>query len=214
MATAGMKLDLVAALERVALRPDRRHPDRARRRRHRRARARLVDGRQPEPARRAALRRRLGQRALERSAERRKTSSRWRRATARRCSRSTTSSARSRSATSPTSPCSPATAATPYDAIVAARPATVRLVMVGGVVLYGDGVLAGSGPATPGCETIDICGTSKFLCVATRARPRTSSNQTYAQIKAALERGADRRRRADAGDGFDFAPLTPLVTCP
>ena len=88
-------------------------------------------------------------------------------------------------------------AAQPYDAIVAARPNDVRLVMVGGVVLYGDAALAGRRARAPGCEPIDICGTPKFLCVATTDRD-DKLDQTYAQIKAALEQALARRRRADA----------------
>ena len=56
--------------------------------------------------------------------------------------------------------------ATPYDTILAATPASVRLVMVGGLVLYGDTELAAAAPAAPGCETFEACCRSKFLCVA------------------------------------------------
>ncbi len=70
MGAAGMKLILVAAVERVAVRHDHRHSRGARGEHHGRARARLVDGRQPEPARRAALRRRVGQHDVERLPER------------------------------------------------------------------------------------------------------------------------------------------------
>ncbi len=74
----------------------------------------------------------------------------------------------------------------PYDAIVAARPKDVRLVMVGGVPLFGDDQLKAAGPASPGCENIDICGRGKFLCVA---EPSSAAklNQTFAQIKTALD---------------------------
>jgi 5-methylthioadenosine/S-adenosylhomocysteine deaminase len=58
--------------------------------------------------------------------------------------------------------------ANPYAAIVDATPADVSLVMVGGVALYGDASTAYEqlAPLTPGCEQEDVCGTSKFLCVA------------------------------------------------
>ena len=100
----------------------------------------------------------------------------------------------------------------PYDSILAARPKDVRLVMVNGVVLYGDSELAASGPAQPGCEAIDVCGASKFLCVATTASI-DKLDQTYAQIKAALVQGLADADAATPGDGYDFSPLTPLVTC-
>ena len=100
----------------------------------------------------------------------------------------------------------------PYDAILAARPKDVRLVMVNGVVLYGDTALELAGPAQPGCEAIDICGASKFLCVATTATT-DKLDQTFAQIQAALVQGLADADAATPDDGFSFSPLTPLVTC-
>jgi hypothetical protein len=102
--------------------------------------------------------------------------------------------------------------AAPYDAIVAARPKQVRLVMVGGVVLYGDAVLQAAGPVAPGCEPIDICGAAKFLCVATSATAN-KLDQTYAQIHAALDQALADADAQTAGDGFDFTPVAPLVRC-
>jgi 5-methylthioadenosine/S-adenosylhomocysteine deaminase len=100
----------------------------------------------------------------------------------------------------------------PYDAILAARPKNVRLVMVGGTVLYGDPTLVGAAPAQPGCETIDICGTPKFLCVATTSTAN-KLNQSFAQIKAALDQAMTDADAQTPGDGFQFAPLAPLVSC-
>ncbi|HEX4420871.1 MAG TPA: amidohydrolase family protein [Kofleriaceae bacterium] len=101
----------------------------------------------------------------------------------------------------------------PYDAIVAARPERVRLVVVGGTVLYGDATLAAAAPVAPGCEAIDICGAAKFLCVATTSTAN-KFDQTYAQIKAALTQGMIDADAQTPGDGYTFAPLTPIVTCP
>jgi hypothetical protein len=100
----------------------------------------------------------------------------------------------------------------PYDAILAARPKDVRLVMVGGTVLYGDKILEPAAPALPGCETVDICQTQKFLCVATTS---TSSklDQTFAQIKGSLEQALTDVDALTPGDGWNFAPLTPIVKC-
>ncbi len=73
----------------------------------------------------------------------------------------------------------------PYESIVAARPKDVRLVTVGGVVLFGDDQLIDSGPATPGCETVTVCGRDKFICVA----EDTSSNlldQSLMEIEMVL----------------------------
>ena len=100
----------------------------------------------------------------------------------------------------------------PYDTILAARPAQVRLVMVGGVTLYGDTDLAALAPAQPGCETIDICGTPKFLCVAT-TDTTNKLGQTYAQIQSALGQALTAADAATPADGWNFAPLTPIVKC-
>jgi hypothetical protein len=91
----------------------------------------------------------------------------------------------------------------PYDAIVAARPKDVRLVMVGGVPLFGDDQLQAAGPAAPGCETLDICGRQKFLCVA-ETSTATKLNQTFAQIKTALD---------NAMIDLDNTPELPASSC-
>ena len=56
--------------------------------------------------------------------------------------------------------------ARPYEAILAATPKEVRLVIVGGKVLYGDAFIRSLGQATPDCDAVDVCGASKFACVA------------------------------------------------
>ncbi len=101
----------------------------------------------------------------------------------------------------------------PYDAILAATPKNVALVMVGGTVLYGDAMLASTGPAQPACELLDICGTPKFLCAAT-SDPANKLSQSYADIKAALEQALTDADAQTPADGWSFAPLTPLVKCP
>ena len=97
----------------------------------------------------------------------------------------------------------------PFQAIVDARPADVRLVMVGGQILYGDAVFAAAAPA--GCESLDVCGTPKFLCVA-ESSTHDKLDETYTEIKATLD-VAMSEIDADAGLPYDFAPLTPLVRC-
>ncbi|MGE0328977.1 MAG: amidohydrolase family protein, partial [Polyangiaceae bacterium] len=76
-------------------------------------------------------------------------------------------------------------ASRPFDSVVAARPRDVRLVMVGGRVLFGDDQLEAAGPANPGCETFDACGRSKFLCVA-EASTANLFDQTSTQIEKNL----------------------------
>ncbi len=46
--------------------------------------------------------------------------------------------------------------------------------MVDGRVLYGDDALKAAGPATPGCEPLDVCGVQKFLCLAEDSTGATS----------------------------------------
>ncbi len=101
----------------------------------------------------------------------------------------------------------------PYDAVVTATPKQVRLVMVGGVALYGDQEFKSLGPEKPGCEDLDICGKPKFLCVATTATA-DKLGQTFAEIKDALENAMVAADGATPNDGWSFAPLAPLVKCP
>lgn len=100
----------------------------------------------------------------------------------------------------------------PYAAILAARPKDVSLVLVGGSVLYGDLALSGAAPAVPGCEMLDLCGTQKFLCVAT-SNNASKLSQTYAEISGALAQAMLDVDAQTPSDGYDFAPLTPLVRC-
>ncbi len=102
-------------------------------------------------------------------------------------------------------------AAAPYDAILAATPADVRLVMVGGTVLYGDVALEDAAPAAPGCDTLDICGTPKFLCVAT-TDTTDKLDQTFADIKDTLEQAMSDVDDV-SGVGWTFSPLAPVVQC-
>jgi 5-methylthioadenosine/S-adenosylhomocysteine deaminase len=103
--------------------------------------------------------------------------------------------------------------ATPWDAIVAAEPEHVRLVMVGGVVLYGDDQLQPLGPANPGCEALDICGTDKFVCVATTGGTATNLfGQTLADITTNLTTELASYDALDLS-AWDFSPIVPLVKC-
>ncbi|MBX3128232.1 MAG: amidohydrolase family protein [Polyangiaceae bacterium] len=94
-------------------------------------------------------------------------------------------------------------ASKPYDAIVGARPADVRLVMIGGVVLFGDAQLEAAGPANPGCESLTVCGRNKFACVA---EPSTQNklNQTLSQIETALQ---------SSFVDLDTIPVLPASSC-
>ena len=102
----------------------------------------------------------------------------------------------------------------PYDAILAASPGDVRLVLVDGHALYGDDQLVTLGDPTPGCEALTICDEPKFLCVAIDGGDADNKfGQTFAEIEAALIGGLadyDALQLAPV----DFSPLAPLVTCP
>jgi len=101
----------------------------------------------------------------------------------------------------------------PYDALLAATPAEVRLVTVDGRALYGDGSLAALGPAGPGCEPLDVCGASKFVCVA--APGGTAANklgQTLGEIAGAIAGELQRYDDLDLS-AWNFSPPAPLVRC-
>ncbi len=100
----------------------------------------------------------------------------------------------------------------PYEGILEARPKDVRLVMIGGTIAYGDRVLEEAAPTEPGCEKIDICGVDKFLCVAL-ATSENKLDQTYATIQQALTQALQSADSLTPEDGWNFAPLPPLVKC-
>jgi len=99
--------------------------------------------------------------------------------------------------------------ADPWSSLVHSRPAHVRMVMINGAVLYGDQALAPAASLS-GCETIDVCGNSRFMCVA-EASTSDKLNQTYADIQGALS-GA--LQTYDTAHGTHYAPIAPIVKCP
>jgi cytosine/adenosine deaminase-related metal-dependent hydrolase len=99
--------------------------------------------------------------------------------------------------------------ANPYDALVHARPANVRLVMVNGAVLYGDSYLAPAASLAE-CETLDVCGTCRFLCVKETATT-DKLNQSFGDIVTALS-GA--MQTYDTTAATTFSPIAPLAKCP
>lgn len=64
-----------------------------------------------------------------------------------------------------------------YRAIIDSKPSDVALVMRGGKVLYGDESLVSA--TGTGCDTIDVCGTSKQVCL------KDEVGKTYSELKAA-----------------------------
>jgi cytosine/adenosine deaminase-related metal-dependent hydrolase len=106
--------------------------------------------------------------------------------------------------------------ANPYDALLAAAPSSVRLVMVGGRVLYGDTQLKPAALNAASCEDIQVCSASKFVCVA-ESNSSNKLNQTFDVIKTTLEEAlleVDAIPAATKGHSFTFAPIAPLSSCP
>lgn len=101
--------------------------------------------------------------------------------------------------------------ADPYEAFAAARPEDVILTMVGGVVLHGDPQLVAAAPAAPGCETIDVCCRTKFVCVATTDTDDLH-DQTLADITQILNGALGAYDALDVTE-WNFAPIAPLVRC-
>lgn len=102
--------------------------------------------------------------------------------------------------------------AKPFDALLKATPAEVKLVMVNGVALYGDAALQGLAGDNPGCEKLALCGRSKFACVAENSSA-DKLGQTLSDIQTVLEKALVDVDAATPQDGWNFAPLTPLVKC-
>lgn len=102
----------------------------------------------------------------------------------------------------------------PYDTLLASTPTDVRLVMVGGRVLYGDLTLQPLGPTNPGCETIDICCHQKFVCVAAPSMSATDKfGQTWAEITGNLAQGLAEYDALQLSQ-WTWSPMTPVVRCP
>ena len=102
----------------------------------------------------------------------------------------------------------------PYDALLAASPGRVRLVIVNGVPLYGDDELAALGPASPGCEVIPVCCADKFVCVAEAGGTATNKlGQTLVEIEQILSTALTEYDAMNLST-WDFAPAAPLVKCP
>ena len=99
----------------------------------------------------------------------------------------------------------------PYASLLAATPATMRLVMVDGRVLYGDLALEAAGPATPGCEMLPVCGVDKFLCLAEDSTAN-KLDQTLTEVVSTLE--AETLAYQMAQGIAPLNPIAPLTDCP
>ena len=100
----------------------------------------------------------------------------------------------------------------PYDAILAATPRDVRLVIVGGKILYGDMAMKPLAQSTPACDSLDICGVNKFACVA---QPGAASgdllNERYDDLRGKIV--SELHKYDDKKLAEEFSPTTELVKC-
>jgi ketosteroid isomerase-like protein len=72
----------------------------------------------------------------------------------------------------------------PFRAVLEAVAPDVALVMRGGKALYGDAALL-TGLAAPHCDTVDVCGTSKQVCVTDEVGKNYTDLKTAAQFNGA-----------------------------
>jgi len=102
----------------------------------------------------------------------------------------------------------------PWSTLIRAHSRDVRLVLVGGVALYGDTTMQPAAPLSPGCDAINICGAAKFACVAESGG--TVSNklgQTLADIVGNLATGFADYDAMNLSQ-WTFSRVTPLADCP
>jgi len=106
------------------------------------------------------------------------------------------------------------TCSNPWSTLLHARARDIRLLLVGGVALHGDPVLQAAAPSSPGCESMDVCGASKFTCVAeTGGTVSNKFGQTYAEILTTLTNAFADYDALNLTQ-WKFAPAAPLVECP
>jgi hypothetical protein len=102
----------------------------------------------------------------------------------------------------------------PWSTLIHSRPRDVRLVMVGGVPLYGDTSMQAAAPSSPGCEALTVCGAQKFACVAeSGGTPTNKLGQTLTDIVGNLTTNLSDYDAMDLTQ-WKFSPITPLVDCP
>lgn len=103
--------------------------------------------------------------------------------------------------------------ARPYDALLAAAPKDVRLVAVGGRVIYGDAALRPLGQPAPPCDSLDICGVRKFACIAQAGgSPSDLLGEAYDDLRGKILNELNKydEKKLSA----PFSPTTELCKCP
>lgn len=87
-----------------------------------------------------------------------------------------------------------------YATLVDATMDDVRMVFVAGVPHYGDAGLMASTPRMM-CESLDMCGVEKFLCVPDNADGTDTLNETFMTIRASVAGFYPDAYRLDVCDG-------------
>lgn len=100
----------------------------------------------------------------------------------------------------------------PHEALLAARPADIRLVLVGGRALYGDAALREIAQAAPPCDTVNVCGAGKFLCVAQPGTAASKLGQDLTTIKSVIARELQAYDDRNVSQ-WDFSPLADIWRC-
>ncbi len=104
----------------------------------------------------------------------------------------------------------------PYEALMDLPTEAVRATFVDGQVVFGDEDLVSTiEPAW--CETLDVCGVDKTICLKTEASSGDGHDQTLAELQAILEGALLAEMQGDGVDaGDDIAylyDLYPLFEC-
>jgi large repetitive protein len=103
----------------------------------------------------------------------------------------------------------------PWASIVGMAPDAVLMTMVGGRVLYGDPARVPAGLIDESCETLDVCGSSRRICLAGDG----AFSKSVAEVAGDLQSRLDGYRRedplynaADPSTTYQY-DLAPLVRC-
>jgi cytosine/adenosine deaminase-related metal-dependent hydrolase len=101
----------------------------------------------------------------------------------------------------------------PYQAVIDSRAEDVRLVLLGGVGMYGDASIQTETQHNEYCEAFDACGTSKYICVQESPTATSRRDETLEDIRVQLYNileGIGYPEEEQYGRGDE---LLPLVDC-
>jgi cytosine/adenosine deaminase-related metal-dependent hydrolase len=101
----------------------------------------------------------------------------------------------------------------PYQAVIDSRAEDVRLVLLGGVGMYGDANIQTETQSNEYCEAFDACGASKYICVQESPTATSRRDETLEDIRVQLYNileGIGYPEEEQYGRGDE---LLPLVDC-